>query len=496
MSDETAQPLTPLARCWELAMNDEPFEALRAAQADGVTDPALLEQLTQHLDHMRDRESYRTFYEEDAPERTFLPEPYLPHAHRIHTRIGLLRQTLDRQGAETILELGCYDAWVLLNLAFAGYRGAGIDLAPHAIVEARARAERHRLPFVFHQGFLEDLHLPERFDAVLVLEVLEHVLDVDAALAAAERHVTPTGWIYVSAPLTAPQHEQWRARKEHVRRFTPEKLGAVLNAPGRREEWYVQFHGPGWLHHMGAYSLNRPVASVSDGPMLTAIATVGQNVDLVRSLLATVLADESGPEHDIVVFCDEASRHIRRLLHASERIQVITTAVRHGAIGGVNRALERFLATPKYGSLCLLSDSIRYEPGTRADLHRVLAGHPQFGWVACQDGDAFLPWCSLLSREAAQTLEQWDLLFAPSTHYGGLDAYRRLCLKGVVPHRIPRAIAQPFRSASVRPGYTHQDGWIQAAHRELFRLKWGEDNVELTWGQVPVHGPCPDCGGA
>lgn len=217
---------------------------------------AELQRLTAHADS---REAYEAFYAEVSPARPFTPMEFLADAHLRFPRWGYVREQLLARQTRTVLELGCFDAWTLLNLTLAEPRitAVGVDLTPHAVLEANRRAARFTLPLRVQEGFLEDLQLEQRFDAVLLLEILEHVRDVDVALAVAERHLAPGGVVYVSFPLTAPVHAGERERREHLRLFDHGRALALLTAPGRSLVWYVQFpvggdqHGV-W-HHCGAY---------------------------------------------------------------------------------------------------------------------------------------------------------------------------------------------------------------------------------------------------
>ena len=111
-----------------------------------------------------------------------------------------------------------------------------------------------KAPCRFQQGFAEDLALAERFDAVVLCEILEHVVDVPPVLAVAEQHLAPGGRVYVSMPLDVANHADWRSRKEHVRHFTPEDVWQLLSAPGRRPVWYQQYQTPDGWAQMGSYA--------------------------------------------------------------------------------------------------------------------------------------------------------------------------------------------------------------------------------------------------
>ncbi len=98
-----------------------------------------------------------------------------------------------------ILDIGCGAGLLCEPLARRGARVTGIDAAGHNIAAARLHAADQRLPIEYREGEAEvALRANERFDAVLLLEVVEHVSDVVQVIATAARSVAPGGLLFVS----------------------------------------------------------------------------------------------------------------------------------------------------------------------------------------------------------------------------------------------------------------------------------------------------------
>jgi ubiquinone/menaquinone biosynthesis C-methylase UbiE len=99
---------------------------------------------------------------------------------------------------DRVLDVGCgVGRWSRL-LAARGARVLGVDLSPTMIAQARSRAAREgvagRCRFAVED--LSRLDLEERFDLVLGVTVLQHILDPCAfrtALDAMSRHLAPGG---------------------------------------------------------------------------------------------------------------------------------------------------------------------------------------------------------------------------------------------------------------------------------------------------------------
>jgi 2-polyprenyl-6-hydroxyphenyl methylase/3-demethylubiquinone-9 3-methyltransferase len=98
-----------------------------------------------------------------------------------------------------VLDVGCGAGLVCEPLARRGARVTGIDAAAGNVAAARLHAQPQALDIDYRHGDpLAALRPQERFDVVLLLEVVEHVHDVPAFVAAAARHVAPGGLLVAS----------------------------------------------------------------------------------------------------------------------------------------------------------------------------------------------------------------------------------------------------------------------------------------------------------
>ena len=93
-----------------------------------------------------------------------------------------------------VLDLGCAGGFMAEALAEKGARVTGIDPAKRAIEAARAHANQNGLQITYDLGVGEELPYPDAsFDAVVCVDVLEHVQDLALVVAEIARVLKPGG---------------------------------------------------------------------------------------------------------------------------------------------------------------------------------------------------------------------------------------------------------------------------------------------------------------
>lgn len=99
-------------------------------------------------------------------------------------------------GMGAALDIGCGVGRWSLELAARGHEVTGIDLSPHMIDLARARAAQEGATCSFSAADVISLQLGQSFDLILCVTVLQHILDPAQAQAAIQRlaaHLAPGG---------------------------------------------------------------------------------------------------------------------------------------------------------------------------------------------------------------------------------------------------------------------------------------------------------------
>ena len=175
----------------------------------------------------------------------------------------------------SVLDIGCGNGGLLDALQQRGFAGlAGIDPAPGCVARLRSRG------FTAWQGTLDRLPAEARgFDLVVLSHVLEHVLDVHAALRDLRGRLTARGALYVETPDAT----RYTARRfvpfyffdsEHINHFDDASLQALGRRAGYETSEYAgaELRVEGGLCYPVARALLRPAAVAAGTPVFDALA--------------------------------------------------------------------------------------------------------------------------------------------------------------------------------------------------------------------------------
>jgi SAM-dependent methyltransferase len=146
-------------------------------------------------------------------------------------RARLTLALLEQQGIRppaTILDVGCGWGVTLDHLERRGYRVTGLDIARRAL-ELLDRPDRTLIEADLTQPLPPDAG---GFDAVLALDVIEHLDDDRAAVGQLARLVRPGGLVLVSVPALPELFSEFDSIQGHRRRYLPETLQRAFEGSG------------------------------------------------------------------------------------------------------------------------------------------------------------------------------------------------------------------------------------------------------------------------
>lgn len=162
----------------------------------------------------------------------------------------LVRDLLRRRpGTRTLLDVGAANGLLVEEATLAGLQAVGVEPSESLSAEARERGVD------VLTGVLPHPELADRqFDAVTLVDVIEHVPDPVELLRLARARVAPDGCVFVVTPDIASLAARvlgrrwWHLRLAHVVYFTRATLTRALDEAGFVPETWWR---PGWVFEVG-----------------------------------------------------------------------------------------------------------------------------------------------------------------------------------------------------------------------------------------------------
>ncbi|HMB34702.1 MAG TPA: class I SAM-dependent methyltransferase [Methylomirabilota bacterium] len=144
-------------------------------------------------------------------------------------RVALIRRLTGlRHGL--VLEAGCGSGLFLRHLRKEGYTVEGVETSAADVAYAR-----QRLGLTVFEGSLESLRLqPGRYDAVILVYVLEHIPDPAATLARIRTLLKPGGWAVLGLPVMDSGQARWLGARWSAVTEAPRHVAIPSVAGARR----------------------------------------------------------------------------------------------------------------------------------------------------------------------------------------------------------------------------------------------------------------------
>ncbi len=206
--------------------------------------------------------------------------------------------TLGRDGTFDVIDIGCGAGAQALLWAERGHRVCALDVNESLIAIARQRADEANLSIRFDIGTATSLpYGAESADAVLLPELLEHVVDWEGCLSEAVRVIRPRGLLYLSTTNWLCPHQQEFQLPAYawypgpLKRWLEQKAVTthpqwVNHARYPAVNWFSYFQLSRWLRARGFRTMDRfdMLAKQSLGPLASALVASVRLLPPIRVL--------------------------------------------------------------------------------------------------------------------------------------------------------------------------------------------------------------------
>jgi SAM-dependent methyltransferase len=161
----------------------------------------------------------------ELPNAPFRRHPWEVARARFFQRL-VQEQVATGRHAISVLDVGAGDGYLATGLLATLPTASRVVCSDVNYTPAQLDALRHTAP----AGLTFSREVPaERFDAILLLDVLEHVPDDHAFLNdLVENRLTPAGFVLASVPAWQPLFTQHDVALGHYRRYSPAALQALI----------------------------------------------------------------------------------------------------------------------------------------------------------------------------------------------------------------------------------------------------------------------------
>jgi 2-polyprenyl-3-methyl-5-hydroxy-6-metoxy-1,4-benzoquinol methylase len=200
------------------------------------------------------------FWDEYMPAHHAADGQYLPAIHRRRS-LPMLNLLQPYRKLNTLLEVGCAAGFFLKVASEENWQVTGVEIMQPAVAYAR-----QTLGLNVHKGTLTDVALPAAgFDAVVMIETVEHLLDPLQTASAACSLVRPGGVLLVTVPNynSAMRHllgTAWSVLSpaEHLYYFTESTLVRLLRKAGFSRARAIWSRSEQIHHPLNAHNTHEP----------------------------------------------------------------------------------------------------------------------------------------------------------------------------------------------------------------------------------------------
>ena len=151
----------------------------------------------------------------------------------IKPQLNRLRKSFNQSDMPRLLDVGCSTGWITSISRDMGFDVLGIEAN-----EKRASFGREKYKIDIIEGYIEDIDFNEKFDAVTMFHLFEHLKDPAVILKKINSLLTADGKVLIVVPNSKSlgvrifgRNYNWNV-PDHISFFSPQTITAILQSEG------------------------------------------------------------------------------------------------------------------------------------------------------------------------------------------------------------------------------------------------------------------------
>jgi len=218
--------VNPIMTAINLIFSDEPIKALEFVKdQEGPEFRNIQKKLEDKLDHILNYETYLKKYRDDPMD--WKPEGLWNERYR------WIFKNIQKQEPKNYIDLGCYEGTLVKKIAETlGIPSIGVEISKAAVKYNNSVAPKGAK---FIQSGIEEFRSDMKFDAVVCMEVIEHVAEPKKLVETMKSLMHEDSYGYLTTPkgcydvaCTIRIWETPGIHFDHVRTYTPESLAEEI----------------------------------------------------------------------------------------------------------------------------------------------------------------------------------------------------------------------------------------------------------------------------
>jgi len=189
-------------------LTDDQWRRLSLGDYDNLIKDAedLIEYFESCRNHLKDPEEFKKKYNYGDEKESEYPREYTD-GFTIDARVQTILKYVRKYNARNVLDIGSRAAFILFHALKHNFidSATGIEIDTRFFNLCNRAIDQYKVEGLkFHNILFEDFNSDEKFDAILMTDTLEHVIDPQVIFDKSRRFLNKNGVAIVSLPVDRP----------------------------------------------------------------------------------------------------------------------------------------------------------------------------------------------------------------------------------------------------------------------------------------------------